>query len=298
MNGTLIARCLSLTSALALAPAQTLAAPPTAVRTADTAVVITNASLSVEGIKSEYAADEPVVIVVRPPTHGVVRAQTEVELFRGGLEGTVVVQEIKRYDKLSTVRTQHFSLLPAGDGRAGTYGLMVRVRGLRASATVEHEVESFEEKATYRLRFAAPKAEKVTHTDTPSKQRVTQTSGKTLEGVIHYGLNAYRLDAKGEAQVDRWAQALRALDNLGHVRVEGHTDHLGTQDRNLWTSRQRARRVRDRLIALSIPAKIITIVGHGIANPYVKRQPAPDEKGVWENRRVEITWFPKEGTPP
>lgn len=251
-----------------------LAAAPEA---ADEAIVVTDTGLSVTGLADHYGPDESVELVVRPPQHNVVRARTEVVLIRGDLEGQPVVQEVRKYDRYSNVVEQRFTLLPSGIDRAGDYALLVRVRGLRTRRS-DDTVEPFEEKMTYRLTFEGGAL-------------VTEAS-RRLEGVVLFDLDSSALDRDDLGVIDRWAAALAALPGAGEVRVEGHADRVGTPGYNLWLSRQRARVVRAALIERGAPGHRVQIIGAGFARPYVDREPSGDERGVWENRRAEVVWFP------
>ena len=80
---------------------------------------------------------------------------------------------------------------------------------------------------------------------------------------------------------------------LAELRVEGHADKVGGSGYNLELSRRRAEAVRAGLIARGIRGGIIRVVGFGFDRPTVTDHPAPDEKGVWQNRRAEVVWFTK-----
>ena len=68
--------------------------------------------------------------------------------------------------------------------------------------------------------------------------------------------------------------------------VTGHTDRVGSQQRNDALSLKRAQMVRDRLIADGIPKNRIQTVGRGEREPLVQ---TADEVAEPKNRRVEIT---------
>ena len=70
-----------------------------------------------------------------------------------------------------------------------------------------------------------------------------------------------------------------------HVRVEGYTDSIGSDDYNLQLSRKRADAVRDYLDTNGIRADNITAVGLGKENPVASNDTAA---GRQQNRRVEL----------
>ncbi len=67
--------------------------------------------------------------------------------------------------------------------------------------------------------------------------------------------------------------------------VLGHTDRVGTQQRNDALSLRRAQLVRARLIAEGMPKERIEAVGRGEREPLIQ---TPDEVAEPRNRRVEI----------
>jgi len=66
----------------------------------------------------------------------------------------------------------------------------------------------------------------------------------------------------------------------------GHTDRVGSDQRNDALSLQRAERVRQELIGLGVSPDRVTAVGRGEREPLV---PTEDEVAEPRNRRVEIT---------
>lgn len=70
------------------------------------------------------------------------------------------------------------------------------------------------------------------------------------------------------------------------IVVIGHTDRVGSVQSNDALSLRRARKVRDDLIKLGIPADQIEVAGRGEREPLV---PTEDEVPEPRNRRVEIS---------
>ncbi len=69
------------------------------------------------------------------------------------------------------------------------------------------------------------------------------------------------------------------------LRVEGHTDNVGTADYNLKLSQERADAVRNYLIRQGIPTERITAVGFGPDQPVASNE---TPEGRRQNRRVEL----------
>jgi outer membrane protein OmpA-like peptidoglycan-associated protein len=69
------------------------------------------------------------------------------------------------------------------------------------------------------------------------------------------------------------------------IRIEGHADARGPDDYNAWLSEERARRVRDKLIELGMPAAALSIEGYGESRP---RADGTSPDAYQRNRRVEF----------
>lgn len=73
------------------------------------------------------------------------------------------------------------------------------------------------------------------------------------------------------------------------ARIAGHTDNVGSAESNLQLSRDRAKAVRDQLIAFGCSAQYLSSVGYGDTKPVASND---TEDGRQLNRRVEITLLP------
>jgi outer membrane protein OmpA-like peptidoglycan-associated protein len=74
-------------------------------------------------------------------------------------------------------------------------------------------------------------------------------------------------------------------DSSLRVSVEGHTDNVGSEDKNLTLSEKRAQAVRDFLVNAGVPADHITAAGKGEGEPVATNKTAA---GRQQNRRVEL----------
>ena len=92
------------------------------------------------------------------------------------------------------------------------------------------------------------------------------------------------LTGEGRRHVERVVQAMRADPTL-RISVEGHTDSVGTHDRNMLLSKLRADAVRDYLVSHGIQADRITTQGFAETRPIADNDTAA---GHAMNRRVEI----------
>lgn len=91
-------------------------------------------------------------------------------------------------------------------------------------------------------------------------------------------------------RIDRLVALLeRATD--GQIRVQGHTDDIGTDQANQQLSEDRAQAVADALEAAGIDADRLTTEGFGSSQPVAPNRDddgADDPDGRQQNRRVEI----------
>jgi outer membrane protein OmpA-like peptidoglycan-associated protein len=69
------------------------------------------------------------------------------------------------------------------------------------------------------------------------------------------------------------------------IRVEGHTDAIGSDEYNQKLSEERAGTVREYLVQQGVPDATVTAVGFGKAKPVASNDTAA---GRQQNRRVEL----------
>lgn len=73
--------------------------------------------------------------------------------------------------------------------------------------------------------------------------------------------------------------------NSRDVRVNGHSDTVGSREDNARLSLERAEEARNMLVEQGIDPSIIQVSSHGEGNPLI---PTPDETPEPRNRRVEV----------
>lgn len=81
---------------------------------------------------------------------------------------------------------------------------------------------------------------------------------------------------------------------VSSVKVEGHTDSIGSDEYNLRLSRDRAEAVRRELVDRGVPPGTLTLVGYGEDYPVASNDSA---SGRQQNRRVELVLDDKVGRP-
>jgi OOP family OmpA-OmpF porin len=113
--------------------------------------------------------------------------------------------------------------------------------------------------------------------------KVTQEKVEILQKLL-FAFGTTKVMPKSLPLLAEVAQALK--DHAGlEVRIEGHTDSVGTPERNLTLSQGRAEAVRQILIGDGIAAERLTSVGYGQTVPIDSNETVAGREA---NRRVEF----------
>jgi len=105
----------------------------------------------------------------------------------------------------------------------------------------------------------------------------------TLPGIF-FDTGKSVLKPGAKSTLTKIADQLKGDSSL-HVSVEGHTDNVGSEDKNLTLSEKRAQAVRDFLVNAGVPADHITAAGKGEGEPVATNKTVA---GRQQNRRVEL----------
>jgi OmpA-OmpF porin, OOP family len=105
----------------------------------------------------------------------------------------------------------------------------------------------------------------------------------TLAG-INFKFDSSQIEPESDQVLDQLVAALTDAAAV-EVRIEGHTDSVGTEVYNLELSHRRANAVRDYLNHYRINAARLTTEGKGETQPIMENTTAD---GRYQNRRVEI----------
>ena len=101
---------------------------------------------------------------------------------------------------------------------------------------------------------------------------------------VQFGFNQSTLTPEAREKMAKVAGILLAYPGLT-VKLEGHTDNIGSDEYNMKLSARRAEAVRDYLIQQSVPAASVTAVGLGKADPVASNDTAAGRR---QNRRVDM----------
>ncbi|MCX7957644.1 MAG: OmpA family protein, partial [Deltaproteobacteria bacterium] len=122
--------------------------------------------------------------------------------------------------------------------------------------------------------------------DKPKETLIVVEQNKiTLKKKIQFALNSAKIDKNSTIILDMVADVINANPKIKKVRIEGHTDDIGSREKNIKLSQDRANAVRDYLIKVGIRAEILEAKGYGPDKPLV---PNTSKQNRETNRRVEF----------
>ena len=102
---------------------------------------------------------------------------------------------------------------------------------------------------------------------------------------IKFKTNSAQLLGVSQGIIDEVAKILKDHPEIKHVRVQGHTDNVGTPVYNKELSRKRAEAVVVALVKAGVPKARLSSEGFGLENPIADNA---TEEGRTANRRVEF----------
>lgn len=139
----------------------------------------------------------------------------------------------------------------------------------------------------------APKAEVIFGVSYPTPKVVTikDVPVEVVEKIvitqkIHYAFDSAQIRAISYPILDDVASLLRENSQIMHVRIEGHTDSVGSAAYNQSLSRRRADSVVTYLVKKGVDRNRLSAVGYGESQPIADNRSA---EGRAMNRRTEFT---------
>lgn len=105
-----------------------------------------------------------------------------------------------------------------------------------------------------------------------------------MPGTLLFEFNSDKLTDSQRRKIEEMAHALLAC-GISRLRLEGHTDDLGSDAYNKELSLRRAQAVAQAIIQTGIPARNIELHGYGDSRPLVSKETQAIRK---ENRRVAV----------
>ncbi|MEQ8272964.1 MAG: OmpA family protein [Deltaproteobacteria bacterium] len=106
-----------------------------------------------------------------------------------------------------------------------------------------------------------------------------------VKETVHFVSGEARLAPDAAALLDGVVDVLVQSPDIKRLRIEGHTDNVGSEETNLDLSRRRAQAVVDYFVAQGIDASRLSAEGFGSTRPIA---PNLTRRGREQNRRVEF----------
>ncbi len=120
----------------------------------------------------------------------------------------------------------------------------------------------------------------------PKKYTLVEVKKEKIEikQQVHFATAKYRVLPSSFPLLNQVAQVFNDFPKL-RVSIEGHTDNVGGEARNLKLSQRRAEAVRDYLVSKGVSPTRLEAVGYGATKPVASNRTA---KGKAKNRRTEF----------
>ncbi len=106
-----------------------------------------------------------------------------------------------------------------------------------------------------------------------------------IDKMIHFAFNKYNIKPDSYGILDDVASIIKANPQIKRIKVEGHTDWIGSESYNMKLSERRANSVREYLVKKGVDASKLESVGYGKTRPIASNKTAA---GRAQNRRVEF----------
>ncbi len=113
----------------------------------------------------------------------------------------------------------------------------------------------------------------------------------TFKSDMMFSTNSAVLQPGAYSEIDRVCQVLNKYPQC-RIRIEGHTDSVGSESYNMQLSQQRAESVRNALVQRNVDPARLQAVGMGESQPIAGND---NEGGRQMNRRVTMKIIPIEG---
>jgi outer membrane protein OmpA-like peptidoglycan-associated protein len=115
----------------------------------------------------------------------------------------------------------------------------------------------------------------------PAANPAAEPKPGTVGMRINFGFNSAVLPDSAHAMIDVVAQVMKESPDI-KVRVEGHTDAIGSADYNAALSERRALSVGEYLVKMGVDPSRLQLIGKGMAEPLTRNPYDPN------NRRVQF----------
>ncbi|HRO75691.1 MAG TPA: OmpA family protein [Crocinitomicaceae bacterium] len=168
------------------------------------------------------------------------------------------------------------------NGNDGKYAAVVRTNSTDdVIITAKKEGSAFSSKMI--TNEALQKEDPVIRDENIEVKELKEGEAYTINDIL-FATNSYELTEKSKFIIKQFAKFLKQYNTI-EVVIQGHTDDIGDDNKNLVLSENRAKEVKKYLESLGISAKRLNSVGYGETQPKV---PNTNEQNRAVNRRTEF----------
>jgi outer membrane protein OmpA-like peptidoglycan-associated protein len=203
------------------------------------------------------------------------------------LGGAASAQTVQMFDDAPTVEQLRSIMVPESQPGASR-SIVIQRPDTAPAANVERvatQVMSAARASAARADTAAQPVEQVAASvpaSHPSPATTVNVAKPTAAGFrINFAFNSAVLPSSAHAMIDVVAQVMKDSPEI-KVRVEGHTDAVGSADYNVSLSERRALSVGEYLVKLGVDPSRLMLIGKGMAEPLTSNPYDPS------NRRVQF----------
>jgi outer membrane protein OmpA-like peptidoglycan-associated protein len=121
--------------------------------------------------------------------------------------------------------------------------------------------------------------------NTPIGANVDARGCWSFEAVMLFDFDRSEIKSEAHPMLNETSDILKMNPEI-NVKIDGHTDNIGTSMYNMKLSERRANAVMEYFVSKGVDAKRLTIKGFGLTSPAASND---TKKGRAKNRRVELT---------
>lgn len=120
---------------------------------------------------------------------------------------------------------------------------------------------------------------------TPAGVKVDKRGCWVIQG-LRFAFDSSKIEPRYYEELNQVAARLKEVGPDVNVRIDGHTDSVGTEAYNMALSERRANSVKDFLVNAGVPASQLSTRGFGFSQPAYSNDTSEGRAG---NRRVELS---------
>jgi outer membrane protein OmpA-like peptidoglycan-associated protein len=201
------------------------------------------------------------------------------------LSGAASAQTVQMFDDTPSVEQLRSIMVPESQLGAGRSIVIQRPDTAAPAANVQRVATQAMPAASAPAATAAQPVEQVAASvpvSKPSPVTKVNAAKPTAAGFrINFAFNSAVLPESAHAMIDVVAQVMKESPEI-KVRVEGHTDAVGSVDYNVSLSERRALSVGEYLVKVGVDPSRLMLIGKGMAEPLTSNRYDP------ANRRVQF----------